>query len=412
MFRKWAAITTVGAALERRVWVITAKKPTFPNLFVLLVGKPGLGKSEAINTVRGLVKETLNEGLFEIACHLAPTDVTKGALLDFLASKKVRRFGPDPEADILEVNGSHAYHAAYLAVSEFGNLVREYDTQLLGIMHDLFDGIPIKEERRYRKDEPIDIQRSLLALLGGTTPAHLARVFPASSWDEGFMARTILIYSGEMIEPDLFGSHEFDPLLAKDLIDDLRQVGNMAGRMYFTDACKEALVTWQKTGQEPKPSHIRLEHYNTRRMRHVLKLSMIAAASRSDRLVVDVEDFQEGLAWLVEAENVMPQIFMEMSGVSDGQLMRELYFHVNSLYEAPLRFGAKEEPVRKGLLINYLANKRPAWQINQIIDMCVDAELLKEVRSVTGDVRYVPLAQGGKGKPKPPPSKMPNSRGA
>lgn len=399
LFRKWAAITTIGACLERRVWCITAKQPTFPNLFVILIGRPGVGKSKAINSARALVQATKVEGIFEPACNLAPVDVTKSSLYDYLGNKKVRRMGPDPEADALGVQGDFDYHSAFLAVSELSDLIRDHDTQLLGALHGLFDCLPfVEEERRYRADAPIRIPRPQISLIGGTTPAYISRTFPASAWDEGFMARSIMIYASELVEPDLFADTEVpDPMLSRWLVEDLRKIGKMVGEFVFTPDAKDAIRAWQKSGKEPAPNHARLEHYRTRRMIHALKLSMIAAADRGNRLFITADDFQIALAWMHEAETLMPQVFMEMVGKSDGQVMNELYHFVHNAYNnaAARHLKDADRLVRRGLLVNYLRHKLPAWQIDKVIDTACDAELLEKVMHPAGDIRFRPRAKPG-----------------
>lgn len=388
IFRKWAAITTIGAALERRVYTLTAKGPTFPNLYIILIGRPGIGKSEAINACRTLIRATKSDGIYEQVCHLAPTDVTKASLYDYLASSKIRRLGPDPEAEALEMPGDFHYHSAFLAVSELSDLIRDHDTQLLGALHGLYDCLPfVEEERRYRADNPIKIPRAQISLLGGTTPAYISRTFPPQAWDEGFMARTILIYSADYIEPDLFGAEELDPLVSRELVEDLRQIGQLRGRYGITDAAKQSITAWQKGGRQPAPNHIRLEHYNTRRLRHAIKLSIIAAANHTNRTIIDVPDFQEALSWMIEAEQVMPQVFMEMVGKSDNQTLNELYHFARGLWEGGLMKG---QPIRRGILANFVRRKVPSYQIDSIIDTAVSCDMLIKCPTSTGEIRYKP----------------------
>src|SRR5947207_2880446 len=47
IWRRWAAIATIGAVLEQKVFVTTSS-PLYPNLYVFLVGDAGLGKTRAI----------------------------------------------------------------------------------------------------------------------------------------------------------------------------------------------------------------------------------------------------------------------------------------------------------------------------------------------------------------------------
>lgn len=388
IFRKWAAITALGACLERRVWVRTAKGFTYANLFVLLVGRPGIGKSEAINNIRPLVKATYVKDVYPAATEMLPYDVTKGAMLDKLS--QYSRWGPDPYTNDLDDKTTRVkYHSAFLAVSELGNLVREKDNQLLNSLHDLYDCLSVvEEERRYMKDKPISIVNPSVALLGGTTPSYLSETFPVQAWSQGFMARVIMIYSADVIEPDLFNEQEIDIVLAQELVKDLRQIGNLKGKMIFTDAAKAAVVAWQKSGRAPQPDHVRLEHYNTRRMRHALKLSMIAAIDKGNTLVIDVEDFQQALAWMIEAEKLMPQVFLELVGRSDGQVINELWFHCKQLWDSPLH---GRRPITKALIVEFLRHRVSSWQIEQVIKTAIEVELLIVVpMGENGETRYKP----------------------
>ena len=357
---------------------------------MLLIGRPGVGKSKAINAARDLVRAT-NKDPYPIACNLAPVDVTKAALYDYLATTKVRRSGPDPEAEMLGLTDrDYHYHSAFLAVSELSDLLRDGDNLLLGALHGLFDCLPeIQEERRYKKDDPIKLQRPQISLLGGTTPAYLTRTFPEAAWNEGFMARSILIYSDDAQEPELFPDLEdqSNPILGRELVEDLRQVGILRGQFTFTPEAQKAIVAWQKSGRAPAPSHIRLEHYRTRRMIHAIKLAMIASATSSNDLTIQVEDFQTALAWMHEAEELMPQVFMSMVGKSDGQVMNELYHYVYGVFNAPLN---NKKPLRRGLLVNFLRNKVQAWQIEKVIETACDAEIIQKAAMLTGEIGFKP----------------------
>lgn len=387
LFRKWTALTTIGACLERRVWTETSKGFAFPNFFVILCGPPGTGKTQAINAARALVRATEVEGVFKSACLLAPTDVTKGALLDYLSLPSVTRLGPDPLLNSLGREGDHKYHSAFLAVSELGDLVKEHDNTLLSLLHSLFDCLPIiEEERRYRSDKPIKLHRGQLSLLAGTTPAYLSRAFPPAAWNEGFMARTLLVYSHQKIPVDLFDKRPVDLELAGLLTKDLRQIGKMRGQMVFTDGAKEAIRAWIAADYEPKPKHIRMEHYNTRRELHALKLCQIAAADKGNLCMIDVEDFQQALAWLIEAEQAMPQFFMELSGSSDDRVTDELFYYLLQLWESPLH---GKRPIKKAFLMNFLRRRVVEWRIEKVIETAWEAELIIKC-PIDGEDYYKP----------------------
>ena len=80
-FRRWGAISMVGQMLARRVWTRSAGGIIYPNLFIMLVGNPAIGKGIAIKRVDSIWRETK-------AIHVAPQSMTKAALLDQLVSRK------------------------------------------------------------------------------------------------------------------------------------------------------------------------------------------------------------------------------------------------------------------------------------------------------------------------------------
>lgn len=83
IYRKWAAITALSGALERRAYLWTTKRLLFPNLFVLLVGPPGVGKSAAIEEVQDLWGKA---GRFNVA----PGSMTGKGVVDQLNPSQVK----------------------------------------------------------------------------------------------------------------------------------------------------------------------------------------------------------------------------------------------------------------------------------------------------------------------------------
>ena len=94
IFRLWSGITCIAGALERRAWIETAQSNVYPNLFVVLVAPPGVGKTQAVNPVEDFWKDCKK---FKVM----PNNVTKAALIDALVSAGQTRIFNDG-ANILE----------------------------------------------------------------------------------------------------------------------------------------------------------------------------------------------------------------------------------------------------------------------------------------------------------------------
>ena len=81
LFRKWAGISAIAGVLERKVWVRTMNMELYPNLYVVLTGPPGVGKTVATSLVEDLWRAI--PGL-----PVAPKSVTKPSLIDALTDAK------------------------------------------------------------------------------------------------------------------------------------------------------------------------------------------------------------------------------------------------------------------------------------------------------------------------------------
>ena len=142
----------------------------------------------------------------------------------------------------------------------------------------IYDGYQYAERRR-SKDLNITIEAPQLNLLAATTPSYLKAFLPEGAWDQGFLSRTLLVYTGERQVRSLFDIPASSNSLRSDLIHDLRVISEAFGQMGFSDEAKSKITDWHLAGGPPIPDHPRLQHYLTRRTAHVLKLSINAAVS-------------------------------------------------------------------------------------------------------------------------------------
>ena len=86
IFRLWSGISALAGAIERRAFLIISGKRAYPNLYVLLVGHPGSGKSMAIGETEELWRELGTGGG---GPWIAPTSVTfKGLLIEMSKLEK------------------------------------------------------------------------------------------------------------------------------------------------------------------------------------------------------------------------------------------------------------------------------------------------------------------------------------
>lgn len=368
IFRKWAAVSAVAGALERRVWIHTAGGPIYPNMFIVLISPPGVGKDQAINPMRDLWAAT---GRLSIA----PISMTNKGMIDQLADESSHK-------QYVVINDGKQewvnYHSLLIAVPELGVMIDKYDLGYISALNDLFNCGPLFEEkqRHTRKGEILRIENPHIHLISGTQPKYLGELLPEAAYGMGFTARIIFVYSGIPVKISLFTSRPSTGGLRNDLIKDLKAICDLRGPFTISKEAEQVIEHWHQHGSEKdKPNHSRLVHYNARRIMHILKLCMVFSASRSSSMHIEEEDFHSALSLLLETEAVMPEIFKEMASGGQSAEIEEAF---NFLFQTYMRNGKK--PIREDRLIHFLSSRVPANQIQYIVETMLKSGLIKEIK--------------------------------
>lgn len=360
-FRLWTAITTVAAAAEKKVYTVSGGGKVFPNLYVVLAGPPGSGKSQSIIRAR-----TALAPLSEF--HLGPDNVTSASFLDCLDVSLCSY-----------MNGSSAsiniFHSMAVISREFGVFVPRYDLEFLSMVSDIFDNPPNYNSPR-RTSKSVNIQNPSFTLLSGVTPDFLQEILPEAAWGQGFTSRIIFVYGpdGKFTTQDFFTARDDD--IISPLIGQLQEIHDIKGEMFWTEPARDALNSWRRGGMTPVPVHGRLRHYLARRTHHLAKLAMISALSMGNWPEVLLSDFERAYFWLMTAEETMPDIFRAMAAKSDRQIMEDLHYAVYTKYMSAL--PAERKPIHIDRLTEFLVDKVPSERIRTIITTAINAGYFRQ----------------------------------
>lgn len=306
--------------LERKVWVTTSA-PLYPNLYVFLVGDAGLGKSRPIDAA-----EKFMAGVADF--KQAPTSTTMASLTDCMneAKKVIVRLGT--KEDPLE------YHTLTIVADELSAFMDEYSNDLIAGLTKYYDCSPYSQARR-GGDLRIKLAQPQLNILSGTTPSNLVKFIPETAWEQGFTSRVILIFSDKTEQQliNVFDTPERP--IPKDMVHDLDIISKLYGQFGWDKEWAVAMHNWREAGMEvdgfKPPSHPKLRHYCSRRFAHMIKLSMISSVDRSNRLILDKEDFNRAMRWLIEAELRMGKIFERGTPGKDSEAIDEILHFVQAM---------------------------------------------------------------------------------
>lgn len=350
LFRKWSAISTIAAVLEEKVWIKTSR-PLYPNLYVLICGHPGVGKTRTIREARSYVIDLPD-------FHLAPVSLTFASLVDslLLAKRMVVRL---PDAPL-------EYNSMFIAADELGAFVHKYDDEMIAGLSAFYDPDPYSQSRRTR-DLKIQIKSPQLNILAGSTPSNLLKFMPEGAWDQGFTSRLIMVFSDERILGDDFAPKTHSHSAA--LEHDIRIINQLSGEFTVSHDYREAVNNWRALGEIPVPNHPKLLHYVTRRRAHLYKLSMIASIDRDNSLMITREDFNIAMGWLLEAESFMPEIFKAGSGGADAQALDEIKYFIQS--------SDRGQGVGEQKIINFARERIPIHSVMRVIDIMQGSGMIR-----------------------------------
>jgi hypothetical protein len=366
----------LSCVLERKVWVWTKGSALYPNLYIILVGPPGVGKSAVLSQVERILRTVPD-------LHVAPSSVSSASLVDslVLANRKIIR--PNEQPSFIQ------FHYLATVASELGVFLPVYDPLFMNSLTKFYDGEHYEERRRSSSVKHVRIEHPHLSIIGGTTPSYLNSFLPEGAWDQGFTSRTIFVYSGEPVFSEIFGDDEgFNRLEAEylALLADLKRISGLYGKLSWEPDAATAISNWNRAGLPPVPEHNKLTHYNTRRLAHVIKLCMVSSVSRSSDLIISLHDYQTALGWLLEAETFIPDLFNSHGVSGDTAAIDDAWDFIFRAYNRE-----EKKPVLEQRVVNFLRTKVPSHSILKVIEIMERSGIIKgEITTVGKAFRPAP----------------------
>ena len=390
LWRKWSAIALCAGALERRVWVKAGVKIAFPNLYVTLVGRPGTGKF-IIETIRDLWREATEPGTKIPTFRVAPNNMTKASLMDDLA--KCKKIFLTPQGPPL------IYHSMLVAAEEFGVLMPKYEQDYVASINYIWNCPRQHEEtRRTGAVKFLSIEYPQLNIIAGAAPSYLAHTFPEEAWSSGLARRLIMIYAAEPPGKPLFYVPKVREGLREQLVQRLSHMSMLFGEMKWEGdheeerhwkGAKLLMNDWDKERDRTAPTHSKLVDYVRSRRVFAQKLAMISAVARSGEKLITLADVKRGINWLLEAEKLMPDIFREMIGKSDNQVLEELHYFLTAYYAK-----TQKKPIHTEMIVNFLRARAPVEKVERLLMIAARAGIMAQAEGGNEEL-WVPRARAG-----------------
>ncbi len=355
-YHTWGALSTIASCLQRKVSMRWGHSEIYANLYICLIGPSGIRKAEPVVIARDFISEI---GSIQ---HVAES-ITKEALIKRM--KGALQPYDYPGAGALELRNQCAVS---VIAEEFAVFLGDSDTRFLADLTNWYDA---RDKWTYEtKHQGIDtITGVCLNILASMAPDWIPTAIPMGAIGGGFTSRIIFIVEHKKAKtipnPNLTG---VNLQLREDIINDLQIVNDLTGMYEFSPDALECYMDWyskeeKKTASgHPAITDPRFSGDVSRRATHVKKLSMVIAAARSNKLIIEQADFQRSLHLLQHAERSMPEVFGRVGlsiyaettaiimeyikrrkHISKGDVLRELHRDVDertlSIIEATLEIS-------------------------------------------------------------------------
>lgn len=292
LYRLWCGLSTIAAVLQRKCYTVWEAK-IYPNLYVILIGPPGIRKTTAMAPV----KEMLNRVGVRMSSDAASKEALIGQLMDARGGSTIE--------DMVDFSCSLT-----ILSKELSSFLDGDDTRFIAYLNDWYDcDDSWSYETKGRGLE--EIEGVWVNLLGATTPATLKDIIPAEAVGAGFSSRILFVYSASKkiipLPPPL------DPKVLGALTEDLEHIHMLSGEFKRTPAYLKLYSDFYVQSETSPPAHLRsdiFEYYLNRRPTHLRKLSMLFSASMGSDMVLDRIHFDRAYATLLATEKVMGQAFV------------------------------------------------------------------------------------------------------
>lgn len=375
LYTEWTGLWQVATAVGRQVGTKLRGQLTTPNLFLLLVGGPGAGKSQAVIAARKVILPAT--GITTI-----PASVTRAGLLDYMRDNFHQRTTP---------TGDQIMSNECIALSEeMQGILPEHDIGHLTLYNELYSPANVYEAIT-RTHGLLHLEAPYCSIITGAQPAFLASQLPEQAWGMGFMSRSILVFDQPRIRTSAFEFEDVDHALQSKLIMDLKQIKQLHGYMHWEDEAKHLYkVWWIDNMGEPVPSAKRLAMgYNARRALHFFKIAMAMSLSRTNDLRVTVEDAARAIELLTRTEANMRHVFTEMASTGFMNAMADVLDAV----KVRCADGGK---MPEADLIHMLMQRVPSHQVKPLIENMLSGDLLRLAKGSMEGQGFRSFTLGGK----------------
>lgn len=226
-FQYWSALAALSAVAKKSMFLNRYYYNLYPNIYVFLVAKSGLRKSNPVTLAKKLVVEA---------------ESTRVILGRNSIQAVLKELG---KAKSLENGGVLKDASGFLVSGELASFLVK-DPEALTILTDLYDTHACEPEwvNTLKTSGTDTLKNVCLTLLGATNEDHFKAAVPNDAIGGGFIARTLIVFEQRRrIINDLMDPPQTVPSI-KDLVCYLKEVAKLEGEFSISKESKALYRSW------------------------------------------------------------------------------------------------------------------------------------------------------------------------
>lgn len=352
LYKFWAMIGGIASLLGRRAYINRGYFKLYPNLYILLVSKSGVGrKSSAAQLVINLLDKT------KLPLNVLRGKITPAKLITRLYSAVLNN--PSGDAELLIFSREFKVFTKGITT----------DSSLIEDLTDLYDGGVFEYDTKGQGS--FQIKKPCINIIAASTPEWLTTGGRGNSADVltgGFGARvvpvSVLVNERKVAWPEV---EEVNKELEAKIVHDCIQIYNMKGEFKVTPEAKEAYEKWYLRSDEEVQQDLRLQGYFAKKHDLVLKVAMSLSVAESEEMVIEAHHVKGALAALKEIEFSMTNAY---AGVATSDKSRNIDLLLNGIRE--------KGEVSHTELLNKYRYYMNARELSEALGTLLEGELIRK----------------------------------
>ena len=308
----WSALSLVGAALKNNVYFQIGTYTLYPNMFIVLVGPPGVGKGASMSILEQMIIDTKPNQVV----NMLSDRITAERIIERISDG----WSTAPQLKNMQLVLGKNDHNCLLFSSEIRVLLGASDW-MLEFLEEAWSKTTYEYQTKNKGNVAID--NMCCSLLAASVPDFLRNVNREAHMviTGGFSSRCLFIYaenpSKDLPFPEPLKKNLKSKALYDNLILDLQEIGTLRGEFVIDTGARlrfEAFLRLNRAASSKDDSEA-VANFRARIKAHVLKLAMIFSVSRDNTLHISEMDMINAIA---EVQKILVSLSKLFRGAGEG----------------------------------------------------------------------------------------------